>query len=186
MSRPSSWLAIVGLALGILTPGPSRAEDTRLLAVGLRYGFTGGSPIGEEQQHHFQQYDAMAIVGLPWEWYSQSGWGIGTRFLVSAGALEATSETGFISTFVPGIALGSKDGRISLEAGGGAALLSEYKFGSQDLGGPFQFVWNIGIRSAVYRSLGVGYWFQHISDATIYGSGSRGFDLHMFEISYRY
>ncbi|MBI5854560.1 MAG: acyloxyacyl hydrolase [Nitrospirae bacterium] len=89
-------------------------------------------------------------------------------------------------TFVPGIAFGPKDGRISLEVGGGIALLNEYKFGNQNLGGPFQFVWDIGVRGGVVRNIGAGYWFQHISDATIYGSQSRGFDLHMVELSYRY
>lgn len=183
---PLSWLAIVCLALGILASGPSYAEDTRLLSVGLRYGFTAGSPIGEEQSRHFQQYDAMAIVGLPWEWSSQSGWRIGTRLQVSAGALGAAGETGFIGTLVPGIAIGTKNSSISLEGGGGIALLSRYQFGDQDLGGPFQFIWNIGIRGAVYRSLGVGYWFQHVSDATIYGSDARGYDLHLIELSYRF
>ena len=173
-------------AFCLFAPSASWAEDVRLLSVGLRYGFTAGSPIGDEQQYHFQQYDAMGIFGLPWEWYSQSGWGVGTRFQVSAGAVRAAGETGFIGTLVPGISLGTKNGRISLDAGGGVALLSRYKFGTQDLGGPFQFVGNIGIRGAVCRNLVVGYWFQHISDATIYGSDSRGYDLHLIELSHRF
>jgi len=181
---PLSWLAIVCLALGILTPGASYAEDTRLLAVGLRYGFTAGSPIGEKQSEHFQQHDVMAIVGLPWEWYGQSGWGIRTRLQVSAGALRAAGETGFIGTLAPGVSVGTKNGRFSLEAAAGAALLSQYKFGSQDLGGPFQFVWNLGFKGAVYQNLGLAYYFQHISDSTIYGSDSRGYDLHLVEVSF--
>jgi len=181
----TSW-GMATLAFCILAPWQSRAEDTRLLAVGVRAGFSGSSPIGEETQQYFQQYDVMASVGLPWEWYSESGWGMGTRFLATAGAVTAAGDTAFISTFVPGVALGSKDGRISLEVGAGIALLSDYKFGNQNMGGPFQFVWDIGLRSAVYRSIGVGYWFQHISDAFIYGGDSRGYDLHMIELSYRY
>jgi hypothetical protein len=121
-----------------------------------------------------------------WERYGESGWGVGTRVLTTAGVLKAAGETAFIGTFVPGIAFGPKDGRLSLEVGGGIALLSEYKFGNQNLGGPFQFVWDIGVRGGVMRNIGAGYWFQHLSDATIYGSQSRGFDLHMVELSYRY
>lgn len=183
---PLLWMAIVCLALGMFASGPIRAEDTRLLSVSLRYGFTAGSPIGEQQSGHFQQYDAMALFELPWEWYAQSGWGIGTRLQVSAGALSDAGEAGFIGTLVPGVAVGTKNGRFSLEGGGGAALLSRYKFTSQDFGGPFQFVWNIGIRGRVYRSLGLGYYFQHVSDATIYGSDARGYDLHLIELGYRF
>jgi hypothetical protein len=182
------WLAVAAQA-----PVPGHAEETRLLSLGVRAGFSGSTPLGKQTEQNYQQYDATAYIGLPWEWYSQSGWGIGTRFLVSAGALHvdtdvpnAKDKTAFISTFVPGISLGRKDGRISLDTGAGFALLSEYKFGTQNMGGPFQFVWTLGAKVALYGPLGLGYWYQHVSDATIYGSQSRGFDLHMVELIYRY
>jgi len=181
----TSW-GVVCLALCLLAPWPSRAEDTRLMSLGLRMGLSSSSPIGEEQQSGFQQYDAVATFGLPWSWYSRSGWGVGTRLTGSAGALSWAGETGFIGTLVPGIALGSKDGRISLDVGTGFALLSDYRFGNQDFGGPFQFVGHLGVSIAVYHALGMSYRFQHYSDGTIYGSDSRGVNLHMFEVSYRY
>lgn len=180
-----SW-AMVILVYWLFAPWPSYAGDTSLFTVGIRAGQKGVSFLGEETQNHFTQYDAMAIFGLPWESYSESGWGIGTRLLVSAGAVRAAGDTGFIGTLVPGIALGDKSGRISLETGFGFALLSDYKFANQNLGGPFQFVWNMAVRAVVYRGVGVGFWYQHISDATIYGSDSKGFNLHMVEISYKY
>jgi lipid A 3-O-deacylase PagL len=169
-----------------LSPSLPHAEDTRLMSVGLRAGFSGSSPIGEIETEHFHQYDVLAIFGLPWEWYGPSGWGIGTRLQVSAGALRAAGKTGFIGAILPAIAFGKKDGWFSIEGGGGGALLSDYRFGSQNLGGPFQFVWNMGVRAAVFRGIGVGYWFQHLSDATIYGGNGSGVDLHMVELTYRY
>ena len=141
---------MVIVACCLVSPSLTHAEDTRLISVGVRAGFSGSSLIGEVETEYFQQSDVLAIFGLPWEWYGQSGWGIGTRLQVSAGALRAAGETGFIGTFIPGIAFGKKDGWFSIEGGGGAALLSNYKFGSQNLGGPFQFVWDIGVRAAVY------------------------------------
>ena len=169
-----------------VVPSIGFAGEIRLLALGLRAGFSGSSPIGEEQHENFQQYDAAANFALPWSWYGESGWGVGTRFLASAGALRSAGDTAFITTFVPGIALGDSRGRVSLEIGGGGALLSQYRFARQDMGGPFQFVWDTGLRLGLTRTLGVGYCFQHLSDATIYGSGSRGFDLHMVEVFYRF
>jgi hypothetical protein len=182
----SSCRAVVIVITCTLLPSPTFADDIRLLAIGLRAGFSGSSVLGEEHLEDFQQYDVMANFALPWAWYSESGWGIGTRFLASAGALRSVGDTAFISTFVPGIALGDKRGRISLEIGGGAALLSQYKFGSQSMGGPFQFVWDTALRLGLSERFGVGYCFQHISDAMIYGSNGRGFDLHMVEIAYRF
>lgn len=181
----TSW-GVVCLALCVLAPWPSRAEDTRLMSLGLRMGVSGSSPLGEEQQSDFQEYDVVSTLALPWGAYSQSGWGVGTRLMGSVGALTGAGETGFITTLIPGISLGSQDRRISLDLGAGVALLSKYQFGNQNFGGPFQFVANLGISVAVYKALGVGYQFQHISDALIYGSDSRGVDLHMFEVSYRY
>ncbi|MGQ0809675.1 MAG: acyloxyacyl hydrolase [Nitrospiraceae bacterium] len=149
-------------------------------------GLSGASPIGEQTQKDFQQYDVAATWALPWGWYSESGWGIGTRLLVSAGALTAAKETSFLGTIVPGIAFGRKDGRFSIDLGAGVAFLPDYKFGNQNFGGPLQFVWHLGASLAVYKAIGVGYHFQHYSDATIYGTDSRGVDLHMIEVSYRF
>ena len=169
-----------------LLPSIGFADDIRLVSLGLRAGFSGSSPIGEEHGQHFRQYDVAANVALPWSWYSESGWGIGTRFLASVGALNSAGDTAFISTFVPGIALGDPRGRVSLEIGGGGAFLGQDRFARQDIGGPFQFVWNTALRLGLTDTFGIGYCFQHLSDATIYGSGSRGFDLHMIEAFYRF
>jgi len=175
-------------ALGsvVMTPELSRAEDIRFNSIGIRGGVSGGSPIGEKETQYFQEYDVMANWSLPWDWYSKSGWGVGTRFMGSLGAVTASGDTGFISTFVPGFVFGKKDGWIFVEVGGGFALLSQHHFAHQDLGGTFQFVWDNALRVNVYRGFWIGYWFHHLSDATLYGDNGRGFDLHMGEISYRF
>jgi hypothetical protein len=65
-------------------------------------------------------------------------------------------------------------------------LLSDHRFGAQNFGGPFQFVWTFGLNPGLVGTIAAGYHFQHYSDATLYGSDSRGIDLHMFELLYRY
>lgn len=175
------WLAIV-----FSNPGMIQAEDIRVMSVAVRAGVSWSSPIGEQTPQHFEQYDVAASLRLPWEWYGDSGWGVGTRLLVSTGAVKAAGTTASISTVVPGIAIGTQDGRIALELGFGGALLSDYRFGTQTLGGPFQVVWNMGLNVMLYRGIGMGYWFEHVSDAGIYGSDSRGFDMHMVELRYQF
>lgn len=185
--RTGPGVVVLMLAVAwLLIPAPGHAEDSRLPEFGLRAGFSGFDLIGEQTPQYFQQYDAYVRFRLPWERYSESGWGIGTRLLASAGIVRAGGEDEFITTLVPSIVLGDKEERIAFQAGGGIGLLSDYKFGTQNLGGPFQFVWDIGIRLRIYRGLRVGYNFQHVSDATIYGSGSRGYDVNMVEIGYRF
>lgn len=185
--RTVVWLVITSFAISLLVPWPSRAEDIRLMNVGIRAGFTGASVLGEEQKEAFQEYSAFATLGLPWGRYSRSGWGVGTRLIASLGALQASGgASGVIGSLVPVIAFGSQDGRFAIDIGGGGALLSTHHFGKQNFGGPFQIVATMGVSVPLYQRLGAGYRFQHYSDAGLYGSDSRGADFHMIELTYRY
>jgi hypothetical protein len=134
----------------------------------------------------FQEYDAVATFGLPWRRYSESGWGAGTRLMASAGALRGAGETALVVSLIPVLALGSQDGRFTLDLGIGGALLSKHHFGTQDFGGPFQFALTLGVGVPLYERLQVGYRFLHYSDAGIYGSHTTGADFHMIEFTYRF
>ena len=186
MSRMTLPLAAVGFMCCLLAPSPSQAEEIRLNSIGVRGGVSGSSPIGKKETEYFQQYDVMANWSMPWEWYSASGWGVGTRLMGTVGAIRASGDTAFVTTLTPGFVFGKKDGWLSLEVGGGGALFSQQHFAHQSLGGTFQFVWDTAVRAKVYRGIGVGYWFHHISDASLYGDNGRGFDVHMIEVSYRF
>ena len=186
MSRMIMPLAVVGFMCCLLAPSPSQAEEIRLNSIGVRGGASGSSPIGAKETQYFQEYDLMANWSMPWGWYSESGWGVGTRLMGSVGAIRASGDTAFVATLVPGFVFGKKDGWLSLEVGGGGALLSQHHFTHQDLGGTFQFVWDTALRAKVYGGIGLGYWFHHMSDAGLYGRDARGFDVHMIEVSYRF
>jgi len=186
--RNRAWVRFVMLWLVVflVTPPLIQAEGIHLESIGLRGGVSGSSPIGKKETQYFTEYDLMANWSLPWGWYTDSGWGIGTRLMGSLGALKASDDTAFIATMVPGVVLGKKDGWLSLEVGAGFALLSQHHFENQNMGGAFQIVGDIALRAKVYKGLGVGYWFHHLSDATMYGDNGRGYDLHMIELSYRF
>lgn len=176
----------MGLVLCLLAPWPSRAEDLRLLSVGMRARISGATVLGEDQPEAFQEYDAVASFGLPWGRYSQSGWGAGTRLMASAGALRGAGETALVVSLIPVLALGSQDGRFTLDLGIGGALLSDYRFGTQDYGGPFQFALTLGAGIPLYGHVGVGYRFLHYSDAGVNGPDTTGADFHMIEFTYRF
>jgi hypothetical protein len=172
--------------LCILVPVPALAWDLELLSVGVRARVGEKRVLGKEQLESFREYDVVAALRLPWQRYSPSGWGAGTRLLASAGILQGADKTGLVVSGVPVLALGSRDGRFMLDMGAGLALVSEHQFAQQDFGGPLQFALTFGAGMPLYRRIGVGYRFLHYSDAGLYGPDTIGADFHMVELTHRF
>ena len=180
------WLAMLIFFCSLIAPGSSRSEEFRLLSLSLRARVSGLTTLGAQSPEKFQEYDLSANFGLPWERYSTTGWGVGTRLMASAGVLHGGGETALVVSLIPGFALGSEDGQFTLDLGAGVALLSRYRFGTQDFGGPFQFALTMGVGIPLYKQLGVGYRFLHYSDAGVNGPDTIGADFHMIEFIYRF
>jgi hypothetical protein len=157
-----------------------------LQSVSIRARFSSIDVLGGVATEEFKEYDMAANFRLPWAWYSQSGWGAGIRLMASAGVLYSDGDTALVVSLIPLIALGSQDGRFTLDMGAGGALLSRHRFGTQDFGGNFQFALTAGAGVPLFARLGVGYRFLHYSDAGIYGPNNTGADLHMLELIYRF
>lgn len=158
-----------------------------LVSAGARVRIGGERVIGQEQPEAFQQWDLWANVRLPWlRQYNASGWGLETRLLGSAGVLKGKDDSALVLSLLPTVAFGSMDGRWSIDAGFGAALLSQHKFAQQDFGGYAQFALTAGISVPFYKRVGLGYRFLHYSDAALYGTDTIGADFHMLEVSWRY
>jgi hypothetical protein len=157
-----------------------------LQSVSIRARFSSIDVLGGVATEEFKEYDMAANFRLPWAWYSQSGWGAGIRLMASAGVLYSDGDTALVASLIPLIALGSQDGRFTLDMGAGGALLSRHRFGMQDFGGNFQFALTAGVGVPLFERLGVGYRFLHYSDAGIYGPNNTGADLHMLELIYRF
>ena len=177
-------LLLLSFIWTLLVPVPSYSEEMRLLNLSFRARFSGATTLGEQQPEEFQEYDLAANFGLPWQRYSSSGWGVSSRLMASAGIIRGGGETGLVVSLIPGVALGSEDGRFFIDLGAGAALLSRYRFGNQDYGGPFQFALTIGAGFPLYKRLGLGYRFLHYSDAGLNGPDTIGADFHMIEFRY--
>ena len=170
----------------LATPAPTLASDVRLLNVGVRGGASGLAVLGGNEREYFEQYDLFATASLPWSSYWESGWGFSTRMMGTAGVLTGAGKTAFVGTIVPLLAFGPKDSILALDAGVGAAGITRHKFGDQNFGGAFQVVLTFGLRVPVYEAFGIGYRMAHMSDATIYGSNTRGADLHLLELTYNF
>ena len=181
----SQW-PLLCLVLLLVTPASTLAGDFHLLNVGVRGGASGLEVLGGSEDEHFQQYDLFATASLPCSRYWESGWGFSSRLMGTAGALIGAGEEGFVGAIVPLLAFGPKDSILALDVGVGAAGITRHKYGEQNFGGPFEVVLTFGLRVPVYRAVGMGYRFAHMSDATIYGEDSKGVDIHMFELTYHF
>lgn len=174
----------------VVTPANAENEQVPvqqgLLSVSIRATLSSIDVIGDVAQEDFLEYGVAANFRLPWAWYSQSGWGVGTRLMASAGALYGARETALVVSLIPLLALGSQDGKFTLDLGAGGVLLSRHHFGTQDFGGPFQFALTVGAGVPLFKRFGVGYRYLHYSDAGINGPNTTGADLHMLEITYRF
>lgn len=171
--------------VGLLLASLSYADDLRLQSLSARARLSEKTVLGEDAPESFKEYDLSANLALPWNSYSASGWGVGTRVMASAGFLRGAGENALVVSLIPELTLGSEDGRFILDLGAGGALFTRHRFGTQDFGGPFQFALTAGIGVPVYKKIGVAYRFLHYSDAGLNGSSTIGADFHMIEISYR-
>jgi len=170
------WLIL--FLLSFFSPQPGSAEETGWISVGFRAGLS--ATYGNED---FEQYELFATYGLPWSWGLTDTSFVSTRICLSAGALRGGGETGLIGSAGPTVALSMFNGIILLDGGISAALLSEHQFGQENFGGPIQFVSHVGIGFKLGANLGVGYRFQHMSNASIY-KRNPGLELHVLELGY--
>ena len=114
----------MSLAFTALVCTPGLAEDSTLITVGPRFGFSGKTPfLGRQQKYSFNLYDIAALWRLPWQWpLGDTDWKLETRLMTSAGALEGAGETGLMATLVPDLAFSGWNGLVSLDAGAGAGF----------------------------------------------------------------
>ena len=175
------------LAIAMTNPLSQAAEST-LISIGLRGGFSDKTPLlGKQQREEFRLYDVDAIFRLPWRWPLGAGkWKLETGLITSVGLLEAAGDAGVMATVVPDLILTGWNEIVSFDAGAGVGVFSRHQFGSQDFGGPAQFIASIGIRFSPFTHSYAGFRLLHFSDAGLYGSDSLGVDLFVFEAGYKF
>ncbi|HEU4683224.1 MAG TPA: acyloxyacyl hydrolase [Nitrospira sp.] len=181
-------IVLMILAFTTLRCPPGLTEESTLISIGPRLGFSGKTPLlGRQQQYLFNLYDIAALWRLPWQWpLGESDSKIETRLITSAGALKGAGETGLIATLVPDLAFSAWNGFLSVDVGAGLGLFSKYHFGAQDFGGPVQIVATVGVNVSPIAHAYAGFRLQHFSDAHVYGPNALGVDLYIVELGYRF
>jgi hypothetical protein len=183
------------LGLAALPISPCKAERAavvpnnpakvplKLIAVGARYA----TNVLTDKEGALERVDAFWSWRSPYAWEFASGWDVSARMNASVGAIRGQGETGGIGTLVPTLAIGDTDNFFTVEGGVGVALFTKWEYADvEDFGGPLQFILDVGFNFRVYKRFGLGYRFQHWSDAGIHGPDNRGVEMHMLEFSYRF
>src|SRR5574342_1157526 len=171
---------VAALVFTVLVCATALAEESLLISVGPRIGFSTTTPLlGKQQKYYFHQYDVAALFRLPWQLpLGDSSWKMETRLITSAGALAGGGDTGLMVTLVPDLALSGWNGFVSFDAGAGLGFFPEYKYGEQNFGGPVQIVATVGITVNPVPHAYAGFRAQHFSDAGVYGPNSLGVDMY--------
>jgi hypothetical protein len=168
------------IAFGVACcPGNGAATDTFFRSVGVKFGQSATAT-----ENYFHQYEVSAVGRLPWELRAPCGWGIVTLIDLSAGALRGEGETGFIGSAGPALSFGKKGFPLEIDAGVSAAVISRDSFGNRDLNGNLQFISHVGVDWRFGRKFGIGYRFQHLSNAGLYGGPNPGLNMHLLGLNW--
>jgi hypothetical protein len=149
---------------------------------GLRAGqsFNGGD-------EDFNQYDVVVNYGLPWSWQWGPAVQVDTNLTTTAGILDGGGDTGVAGSLGFEFVFGSARGKcpFELRAGSAFTLISDHKYGDEDLGGPVQFTHHISLHYWFMENLSALARVQHMSNAGLY-SKNPGLDMIMLGLLYRY
>jgi hypothetical protein len=171
--------------IGLLTMAPDgwcQDQDQGLNSIGIRGGLSA-----TQRRQFFHQYEAYLSYGLPWSVRNDAGWGVALQANAAAGVLHASEKTGFIGAIGPGLIFDKAGGKgIALDIGGDLNFLSRYNYGNVDLNGNVLFDGHVGVLYRLAHGPGIGYRFQHMSNAGLNGNRNTGLDLHMLSVSWNF
>jgi hypothetical protein len=142
----------------------------------------GFSVIGSHSDLYL--FEAVTVYRFPWELRSAAGWGIATQAEGTMGVLAGEGDHGFIASAGPSFAIGKDGFPLELLLGVSAAFLSRDSFGDKDYNGDVQFSSHAGLNYRISRRIGVGYRFQHMSNAGMNGYHNPGVNLHLFGVDW--
>ena len=171
---------ILSLVLIGLAPHPIWGSEIVWQAIGLRGGIND-----DRNEEEFEQYEGFAIWSLPWSHQWDFGWSLGTYLEANAGVLSGGGASAFVGSIGPGIYLTGMEGIVGIAMGINPTIISKHKFGDENLGGPIQFTFRVGLNFIFADHFQIGYRLQHMSNAIIY-EHNPGLNTYMIEVGYRF
>ena len=131
----------------------------------------------------FNQFDVGLIRRLPWNWRLWEVMEVNTGFTATAGALVGGGDIGVLGSSGLEFTLSSLTRRfpITIRAGSAVTLISEHRYGDEDIGGPVQFTSHISLHYRLVEHLSAVARYQHMSNASLYDDNP-GIDMVMLDL----
>jgi hypothetical protein len=130
-------------------------------------GLQGGWSYNDEEES-FNRADIILAYRLPLQWQRWDVLNVSTRATATTSVMDGGGDTGLLGTLGLELVIGLGDSPFEVRAGGGATLMSRYKYGDEDLGGAFQFTSYVGLEYRFLESFSAFARLQHMSNAGIY------------------
>lgn len=161
-------------------PNLSFSKENLENRIGFRYGWSLFLEIND-----IDSYELYYLRHLPWIFYNNELFKINTNLNISGGLIRQDDDSDYFGTFSSNLVLTSINNKASADIGGGIALISDDRVGEHNFGGTFQFNFNWGISyNKIFKNLGIGYRFYHLSDAGIFDG--RGLNRNLIEIFFEF
>jgi len=173
------WMILIFFLINLVTR-PAAGNEIVWRSIGLRGGVNDNL-----NNEDFKQYEGFATWKLPWSRQWDSGWTLSTYLEANAGLLRGGGESAFVGSIGPGIYFTGFKEKIDISIGINPTIISQHKFGDEDLGGPIEFTSHIGLNLNFARHFTIGYRLQHMSNGVLYDENP-GLNIHMIEIGYRF
>ncbi|SPD75550.1 putative Lipid A 3-O-deacylase-related protein [uncultured Desulfobacterium sp.] len=171
---------LVLLFFGFTEPIPCYAGEAQDYKLGVKLGLNA-----MKHDEIFRLYEVYMVSGLPWTKHWHSGWIGYTGLSFNAGIQRAADDSGLVASMGPVFSLTKRDSRIFLIFSFRFALMDDYQFGHEDLGGRFAFIEECGFRYYLGWNMYAGYQYRHMSNAHIYDKNP-GVDMHTLELIYNF
>jgi hypothetical protein len=163
---------VILLAFLLLLPAAPLWAAPQGTSLGLRAGYARNH---EEDFSHYEIFASRDLIDVPVPFGR-----FGLRLQGTAGVLHGPEDDALTASLGPAFSLATPNGKWEIELGSRAGYLSRYRFDQINLGGNFQFISHLGILTRLSPNFGLGYLFQHISNANIYDHNP-GLNLHMLQ-----
>jgi len=147
-------------------------------SVGGRFGVGGNL-----SSFDFHEAEVFLNFSLPSDWDLGKHWISWARLDTSAGWLGDPGHNAFVASVGPALVLARPPIPVTLEAGAKPTLITQWEFGTKNLGMPFQIASHVGLNFEMGRSFRLSYRYQHMSNCGL-SSHNQGLNLHLLGFSY--
>jgi hypothetical protein len=173
--------ALAGALIACCCHNLTAAESNvfSLDSAGARFGFAA-----THAARGFRAGEGFLNCNLPVSWeLGNSSFSVKMRMDFTGGWLGREGLNAATSSVGPAFVLQHDRVPLALELGSSSTLISRHDFGSENLGGPFQFTTHVGLTWDIARHWRLGYRYEHISNAGLYAHNP-GVGLHAFSLGY--